>query len=1191
MQSRLLLVILCFSLLTITLAQTIYVGPDDPAGDIAFEREAYLNESNVLLYFQNTTEQSDWPAAYVSMWPSDGMGTKMLDGVAFMVSAKVFIQDDNNSATTDTIPLTDWSSVNANDHHTLYFLQTSYREEMDVNIWGDVEWGFYPVQGYMNENQSSPAVSNNPSTWPPNGWPGADNETIWPGEWYGRLGRGVVAADLETYFVVNDAQDQEYLGNEDLVKYYPRPGHYIQDDATIQPGAPWGGLGIRVETRGFQWAHPAMRDAIIWEYNIANVSDYDLLEVAIGYWIDNAIGGSPSGATDGDDELGFFNDAMDLVYSWDIDGIGVGGLPTGTMGFAFLETPGLASDNVDNDDDGLVDEKKDNIPSAIIGPLDGISDLAKFLDYYNLEASDLVSHWDADEDQDWMDGVDANNNGIYEASEFAGDDVGLDGIGPSDINYSGPDAGECDHIPSFEAGVGCEPNFNLTDISESDMIGITSFHLFPVPSHSVSNTTAWFKNDQVMHELLASDTLEEYSGSVNNLIEVVGSGTVPLYSGYQEKASIAEMFAFDDLDGLNSVSHQAPALFELKQVVQDVYENDYRIQFDGQLYSFFEADVIEGVAPLTVHFDNLTNQEENEPIVSWLWDFGDWHTSDDESPSHTYTDYGNFNVTLTAMSQDGQTSSFTRQQYISSRAFTTLTAHGAGVVDVDMDGILEYYSMEGVYSRASSGLQFEFPLDGWLKAVWGDFDKNGFPDVYLMSPGNSTPNHLYTNAGENELMLISAGDISSNTGTYYCNWGDMDNDGHLELLTAQNRYSAGLYKMDSTGLMNIYPVGDDLLSGRWRGCSWIDYNLDLKQDIMLRSSSSTRLLENVDQVSFQLDEHGLPASSFIDFGDIDHDGDLDLLIGEGDSISMYINQDNVEYIPIQIDGFLNFGITWRDAQWIDFNNDSHLDIFLVGTDFNLFLQNLGNNTHQILFEGFDDEMSLPIDYGSWDDFNHDGTLDLITDSGVHESHYSITNNWLNMSLVGSQSNTTGLGAIVRLVCDPGNGEVTQTALMSSNSGNVLNRSAQLHFGLGQASIIDSLIVRWPSGSVQTLSSLSINQRLIIHETGEVVVSADDGNKNYAEPSLFKLEQNYPNPFNPSTTISYSLPEQSRVSLIIYDIKGQIVTEYPKTHQTPGQYNVKWNGRDDNGNNVSTGLYLCRLSTEFDNQTIKMLLLR
>jgi hypothetical protein len=298
-----------------------YEGPEDSAGDIAAEKEGYMIGNRVYLYFRNTTELSDWPRVNVSKWPNNPNGLKMTDGIGLLVSAKVFIEDDGNAATLDTIPLTELSDIYTKDHHTLYYLQTSYREEMDRDPTGTVEWGFYPVFGYFNETGEYPALSNIENSWPIGGWPSTGFEFKWPGEWNGRFGRGVIYADQECYYVVNDAQDQENLGGEDDVKYFPRPDHYVGDlkpDVTIQSGVPWGGIGVRVAVRGFQWNNPQARDAIFWEYSVANISDYDLRDVAFGYWLDNSIGG------DGDDDLGFFNKDVDMAYSWDINGIGAG---------------------------------------------------------------------------------------------------------------------------------------------------------------------------------------------------------------------------------------------------------------------------------------------------------------------------------------------------------------------------------------------------------------------------------------------------------------------------------------------------------------------------------------------------------------------------------------------------------------------------------------------------------------------------------------------------------------------------------------------------------------------------------------------------------------------------------------------------------------------------------------------------
>ena len=127
-----------------------YAGPDDPAGDIEAEREGYMNGNRIYLYYRNTTELSDWPKPNVSKWPNSPEGTKMLDGVGLLVGARVYIEDDLNSATIDTVPITDLDLLENQNHHTLYYLQTSYREEMDRDPTGQIEWGFYPVFGYFN---------------------------------------------------------------------------------------------------------------------------------------------------------------------------------------------------------------------------------------------------------------------------------------------------------------------------------------------------------------------------------------------------------------------------------------------------------------------------------------------------------------------------------------------------------------------------------------------------------------------------------------------------------------------------------------------------------------------------------------------------------------------------------------------------------------------------------------------------------------------------------------------------------------------------------------------------------------------------------------------------------------------------------------------------------------------------------
>jgi len=69
--------------------------------------------------------------------------------------------------------------------------------------------------------------------------------------------------------------------------------------------------------------------------------------------------------------------------------------------------------------------------------------------------------------------------------------------------------------------------------------------------------------------------------------------------------------------------------------------------------------------------------------------------------------------------------------------------------------------------------------------------------------------------------------------------------------------------------------------------------------------------------------------------------------------------------------------------------------------------------------------------------------------------------------------------------------------------------------------------------------------------------------------------NYPNPFNPSTTISYALPYSSNVELTIYDITGKVVRTFNEEVQSAGYQNIVWNGTNQNGSRVSSGIYFYR----------------
>lgn len=89
----------------------------------------------------------------------------------------------------------------------------------------------------------------------------------------------------------------------------------------------------------------------------------------------------------------------------------------------------------------------------------------------------------------------------------------------------------------------------------------------------------------------------------------------------------------------------------------------------------------------------------------------------------------------------------------------------------------------------------------------------------------------------------------------------------------------------------------------------------------------------------------------------------------------------------------------------------------------------------------------------------------------------------------------------------------------------------------------------------------------------------------------QLGQNYPNPFNPTTTINYTLAQNGPVNLTIYNIRGQKVRQLVNDNQTAGTHNVVWNGRDNSGNAVSSGVYFYRLQAAGKALQKKMLLIK
>lgn len=117
-------------------------------------------------------------------------------------------------------------------------------------------------------------------------------------------------------------------------------------------------------------------------------------------------------------------------------------------------------------------------------------------------------------------------------------------------------------------------------------------------------------------------------------------------------------------------------------------------------------------------------------------------------------------------------------------------------------------------------------------------------------------------------------------------------------------------------------------------------------------------------------------------------------------------------------------------------------------------------------------------------------------------------------------------------------------------------------------------------SLNYLSNSYISDEVYADAEEEIAIKPD-----------IKLSQNYPNPFNPSTTISFELEKEENVELSIFNIKGQLVQTLQKGMLSKGKYSKLWDGKDNTGNLVNSGIYFIQLKTEKQKQTKKCVLVK
>jgi hypothetical protein len=510
MKKNLFVLILVLILIELGLSQT----PASLRGHRLYRRRGLMNGNLVSTLFWNYCEVGSYPDDPSCCWPKPDR--HYCDDVTLVVSVEV----ENR------------------DKVLIHPMETQYREFVDKSP-EDVPWGFEPRPLWFNMDErenKSPAMSNNSVTWPEY-W--LDKPMSWAGYWNGYFGKGIFNADLETVFVFDDDADEEVN---------LKMNYYCDDRDTTR-----GGVGLVVKIRGFQWSQVLAEDCIFWLYDIKNESTHDYQKSYFTQYIDWGIGG-----VGGDvQNIGEYDKDLDIAFAYGPPGaIGVGGwYPIGYAGYAFLESPGNYTDGNDNDGDGMTDESRaSDGPGFFIGDYPYGFDAIAWSNFSNTYLYAPGPHWSNDEDCDWTPYTDVNGNGMWDSEEPLNDDLGEDGVGPYDLHYISPDAGEGDGMPTNG-----EPNYNATDPDESDQIGLTGFEIFPVHTYELTDDEG---NWRVFSKL--APPMDEIV-QPNNLGMFFSSGPFPLVVNQTERYSMALLFGEDRDD-----------LIKNKKAVQQIYNADYR---------------------------------------------------------------------------------------------------------------------------------------------------------------------------------------------------------------------------------------------------------------------------------------------------------------------------------------------------------------------------------------------------------------------------------------------------------------------------------------------------------------------------------------------------------------------------------------------------------------------------------------
>jgi hypothetical protein len=456
------------------------------------------------------------------------------------------------------------------------------------------------------------------------------------------------------------------------------------------------------------------------------------------------------------------------------------------------------------------------------------------------------------------------------------------------------------------------------------------------------------------------------------------------------------------------------------------------------------------------------------------------------------------------------------------------SGNAVAVVDVNNDGLDDILRLDNnryvriEYQQAGGTFTYQYIGDfGTSTSCWGmssaDVDHNGFKDV-LFNGGSQARLMKLNNSGTGVLGSIidlPNGNIFSQNG----NFCDINNDGWEDIFMCNDVNESRLWVNDGSGNFpaeqgntpyinfNVTPgsTAPNDESGNY-GSVFTDFDNDGDVDLYIAHCRQGQpagdlrrydvLFENNGSNVYTSNAaaHGSIYSDTQDwtssFGDIDNDGDFDLLLTgheAGNTNRVMVNDGNGNFSLLTT---VSFPANAYESQMIDFDNDGFLDIIMTGSSGQQRVhRNNGNSTFTQVPNATLGFTGTILSFGSGD-LNHDGRIDLYasygtgynspsgsTDDVYWRNTTSNANHFLVLDLRGTQSTDGALGARA-FIYGPW-GTQTREVRASESYGNL--SSFQLHFGLGTATTIDSIRIYWPAGNTDLFINEPADQFITVTE--------------------------------------------------------------------------------------------------------------